>query len=618
MYKFIKQSLLLLLILTTTLIWSQKEIKRVVDKKIHIPQALIDGIKDNHFLNTINLTKRNQTSVTQLTNDNIDDHELHAAINPTNQDNIIVGWMNFDSSNTTMPLVFKLFYTTDMCNTWQTSTIDFVPHNLASNELLNGGGDPVIAFDYNGNAYISWIYTIIRIISSDPVEVELDMYLTYAKSTDNGATWVRAPNNEDYISSGVISYDIPHITGVVSGNFPDKQWMAVQPGTNDLFCSLTEFNPSGNYNTGIDTWGIRRKPNNQTIFEPKVLVPPTGTVWASLGTLAFNSNGDIHAVYPYYPAFPNPPLQKLVHVVSTDNGLTYSTPNFIADVDVTNFQGVGQTNNTLTGMYNRLYPASHLAIDNSGGIYDGRIYTVWNTNDPNRNKRVEVLLSYSDDNGSTWSTPANVYDDDRNYGFQHRPSIFVNDNGDLILSWYDNRDHSIPNVYRNDYYIAVSTDGSQTFSELKATSTPLDYNGATNGFNNNIGEYYQVVASDDTIVAFYTNYDGNDTEIYYKKVAINEVLSIDDSAPITDKVSFELKNNPVNDEFTLVINAKEHLTMEVLIYSINGKLVKKFDKRITSIGATTETYTINSLNKNTYFVNIKTPFGDFTKKLIKN
>lgn len=617
MYQHLKYILILFVFSLVQITWSQIEPRRVVDKKIHIPQELLNRIKSGNYNTNIISVKDNQEDLEQLTDDEIDDHELHAAINPINQNNIIVGWMNFDITNTNMPLVFKLFYTTDMCNSWQTSVIDFIPHDLATNELLNGGGDPVIAFDYNGNVYISWIYTIIRIISSDPIEVELDVYLTYAKSTDNGATWTRPPNGDDFISSGVLDYDIPHITGVKSGNFPDKQWMAVQPTTNDLFCSLTEFNTSGNYDTGIDTWGIRKKPNNQTQFDDKVLVPPTGTVWASFGTLAFKNNGDLHAVYPYYPTFPNPPLQKLMHVVSTDNGATYSAPNFISDVDVTDFQGVGQTNTTQTGMYNRLYPASHLAIDNSGGTYDGRIYTVWNTNDSNRNKRVEVLLSYSDDNGSTWSTPTNIYDDDRNFGFQHRPSLFVNDNGNLIVSFYDNRDHDIPNVYRNDYYIAVSTDGSQSFSELKVTDFPLDYNGNTNDFHNNIGEYYQVVASDDTIVSFFTNFDGNDTEIYYKKININEVLSIDDYAPITDKINIEIKENPVSNNLNLSIKNSQNTFIEVSIFNINGKLIKKYNQQNINSGTTELIYDVSYLSNNAYFVSINTEHGKFTKKMIK-
>jgi len=525
-----------------------------------------------------------KVSSTQLTDDNIADIELHAAINPTDSSNIVISWMNFDVSNSSMPLIFKLYYTNDFGNSWNEASIDFIPRNLESNEALSGGGDPFIVFDNFGNIYISWIYTIVRVISAD--EIYVDVYLTYAKSIDKGATWERPENEDDFISSGTLDYVLgAGITGVNSGNFPDKQWMAINPITNDLFCSLAEFNQTDNYNTGIDTWGIRKKPAASTLFEDKVLVPPAGTVWAQLGSMAIDKTGNIHAVYPYYPTFPDPPLEKLMHSVSIDNGTSYSAPHFISDIDVTYFQGVGQDNSTQTSMYDRLYPSSYIAIDTSStSPFENRIYVVWNSNDNNYNKKVDVLISYSDDNGTSWSVPEIVNTDTpRNYGFHHRPTIYINPDG-----------YEVPDVYMNDYYYALSYDGGVTFEEYKVSHDAFNYN--DDGFESSvgIGEYFQILATKNNVIAFYPFFDGEDTEIYFNIL-------------------------PFGEETNSIINiiSKRNSNISCSIYSIEGKLIKQYSNNKILSGNNNVILNISQFSNNIYFLYIETEFGIFVRRFVK-
>ncbi|MCF6366560.1 MAG: T9SS type A sorting domain-containing protein [Bacteroidales bacterium] len=599
---------------------SQKNINNIVDKKIYISQKTIDNILNNKELIYAKQTNSIKGNSTQLTNDNIADIELHSAINPVDTSNIIISWMNLDAGNSSMPLIFKLFYTIDFGETWNEANIDFIPRNIQANEALSGGGDPFIVFDNLGNIYISWIYTIVRVISAD--EIYVDVYLTYAKSTDKGATWIRPENGDDFISSGVLNYELTGgITGINTGNFPDKQWMAINPITNDLYCSLAEFNTTDNYNTGIETWGIRKKTSGATLFEDKVLVPPAGTVWAQLGALAIDKTGNTHAVYPYYPAFPEPPLEKLMHSVSVDNGITYSTPHFISDIDVTRFQGVGQDNPTSTGMYDRLYPSSYIAIDTSStSPYENRIYVCWNSNDANYIKKVDVLLSYSDDNGTTWSTPEIVNTDlPRDYGFHHRPTIYVNPDGILVMGWHDNRGYEIPDVYMNDYYYALSYDGGNTFEEYKVSHDAFNYNDGNFESSVGIGEYFQIIATKNNVIAFYPYFDGEDTEIYFNILPFGEATEINELSPVTDKIS--IKNifpNPVRNELNFLIQAKNTSNITYSIYSVEGRLINRFTDIKIYTGKNRIHVNINNIPAGTYFLLIDTEYGKFIKKFIKS
>ena len=610
-----------LFILSVQYSLAQKNISRAIDKKIHISAEQINRIiqQNTSYSNTENRALNSFNSTNQITDDEIDDIELHAAINPTDTSNIIISWMNFDFSNSDLPLVFKMLYTNDFGDSWQTSNIEFFPRALASNERVAGGGDPIIVFDNSGKAYYSWLYTIVRVITAD--EIYIDVYMTYASSIDNGASWQRPTNGDDFISSGVLDYTLNDgITGVKSGHFPDKQWMLINPITNDLFISLAEFDTTDNYNTGIDTWGIRKKPSNQTLFEDAVLVPPAGTIWASLGAIATNKQGDIHAIYPYYPAFPDPPLEKLMHSVSTDNGQTYSTPHFISDIDVSNFQGVGQTNNTSTNMYDRLYPSTYIAIDTaSNSIYEGRIYTCWNSNDANYNKKVDVWFSYSDNNGSTWSTPKIVNSDPpRNYGFHHRPTIYVNPDGVLVLAWFDNRGYEIPDVYMNNYYYALSYDGGETFEEHKLSPEAWNYN--DNNFNSDsgVGEYFQILATKNNILAFYPIFDGNDTEIYFTKLELGQATQIKEASPITTQVSVKnIYPNPVQENLNIDIILKEKSEITISTYNIKGQLIESDSKEELSSGLNQITKNVKNYNKGNYIIVIETNFGKFTRKWVK-
>jgi len=591
---------------------------RVIDKKTHITEELIQSLLSGKEAEAFSKENTNtEKSLQSFTDDSYEDIELHAAINPLDSSNIIISWMKMDPGSSTNPLMFQLYYTNDFGQNWQQGNIDFLPRTVTPpNEAQSGGGDPMIVFDKFGKAYISWIQSIIRVVSAD--EIYVDFYLTYASSTDKGANWSSPDSPDKYISYGTMEYTLQGGFGdVLSGSFPDKQWMAVNPVNNDIFVSLAEFNTTNNYFSGIDTWGVRRKPADQTVFDDKVLVPPVGTQWAQLGSLAMGKDGTVHTIYPYYHlGFPEPALERLVHVSSTDNGQTYSDPTAIADIDVTHFVGVGQTNNTSTNAYSRMYPSTYIAIDTSStSQYEGRIYAVWNSNDANYIKKMDIYLSYSDDDGSSWTTPKIVNSDPpRDYGFHHHPTIYVNCDGVVALAWYDNRGHEIPHVYMNDYYYALSFDGGETFEENKVSSQAFNYN--ADGFEKSvgIGEYFQVIASKHHVITFYSAFDGEDTELYYDIFRLDGTTRIEEkTGKIISNVSVKIYPNPTSNFINI-----DHLnpTSELATYTlvdITGKIVLQKEQMNKLILKTS--LNVSELPKGLYILNIQEGNTKIAKKI---
>ncbi len=132
-----------------------------------------------------------------------------------------------------------------------------------------------------------------------------------------------------------------------------------------------------------------------------------------------------------------------------------------------------------------LAPMPVVASDNTLGAYSpyqGRIYVAYTGNfvgAPNPATNTDIMLSFSDDGGQTWSEPVTVNDDDADtdgfsqatpdLGFptsgraQFEPSIAVdNTNGTVVLSWLDTRNDA--SQARTATYLTTSIDGGQTFS----------------------------------------------------------------------------------------------------------------------------------------------------------
>ena len=113
-----------------------------------------------------------------------------------------------------------------------------------------------------------------------------------------------------------------------------------------------------------------------------------------------------------------------------------------------------------------------LAADRSAGPHRGRLYTVWP--DARADRRTQIFLAWSDDQGKTWTAPRIVSDDAGALAPGDRPNnlmpmVAVNNRGIVGLSWYDRRDS--PNNLSYMPRFAASLDGGATWLPSVAVST---------------------------------------------------------------------------------------------------------------------------------------------------
>lgn len=107
--------------------------------------------------------------------------------------------------------------------------------------------------------------------------------------------------------------------------------------------------------------------------------------------------------------------------------------------------------------------------DVSNGTHKGRIYVNW-TDQRNGETNTDVWLSYSDNQGASWSEPIKVNQDKTEKQQFFTWMDIDQSNGNIYFVYYDRRNY---HDNRTDVFMATSTDGGLTFSEQKISTTPF-------------------------------------------------------------------------------------------------------------------------------------------------
>lgn len=123
-----------------------------------------------------------------------------------------------------------------------------------------------------------------------------------------------------------------------------------------------------------------------------------------------------------------------------------------------------------------------LICDTSSGANRGRLYLNW-SDQRSGETNTDVWLSYSDNQGETWSQPMKVNQDDSKHHQFFSWMALDQQNGNIYVVYFDRRNY---NDLRTDVYLSVSTDGGKTFQDHRISESPFipddktffgDYNG---------------------------------------------------------------------------------------------------------------------------------------------
>ncbi len=160
--------------------------------------------------------------------------------------------------------------------------------------------------------------------------------------------------------------------------------------------------------------------------------------------------------------------EKIYFDRSTDGGISWLKDDIVVSDQPGgwrfNVPGFGKANGT---------PVNDCDI--SYGPYHGNIYVVW-SDLRNGDANADVWISKSLDRGDTWSEPRRVNDDEVVMMGRHQcySSMCVDPiTGNIYVVFYDRRNYQDT---RTDVYLAVSSDGGETFTNEKISVAPFQPN----------------------------------------------------------------------------------------------------------------------------------------------
>jgi hypothetical protein len=411
-------------------------------------------------------------------------NEPTLAVDPTNPNNIVIGWRQFDSIASDHRQA-GMAYSHDGGATWT------FPGSLDPGQFRS---DPVLATDLLGTFYY---YSISSVTTGE-----------YFVSTDKGVNW----------------------TGPISSPAGDKNWQIIDAtggqGDGNIYpiwnSQFTCCDPGTDFS---------RSTNGTVSFDgPYVL--PQHPKW---GTDDVGPNGELYIV--------GATLDQSGHLLlrsdNAENALAVPTFSLATSIDLGGTTGSGGSPNP-GGLLGQVW----VAADRSNGPTRGNVYVLGSVS-PSGSDPLDVHIIRSEDRGQTWSSPLRVNDDPADNGaYQWFGTMSVAPDGRIDVAWNDTR---AGQATISELYYAYSTDAGATFSAGLPVSPSFDST-VGHPQQNKIGDYYHMISSTaDAALAYSATFNG-EQDVYFVRLGDCNTNGAHDSTDVSGGSSDDVNANGIPDE----------------------------------------------------------------------
>ena len=358
----------------------------------------------------------------------------------------------------------------------------------------------------------------------------------------------------------------------------DKEWIAVDPNTNNMFVTWTEF----------DKYGSKDPLDSSRILFSKSI--DGGTTWSTPIRLNQKSGdcidsdstveGAVPAIGPngeIYVAWAGP--SGLVFDRSLDTGATW------LDHDIAIDPMPGGWDYNVAGI-SRCNGLPITKCDVSGGAHNGTIYVNW-TDQRNGLNNVDVFLSKSTDGGNTWSNPVRVNDDTTQHVQFFTWMDIDQSTGYLYFVFYDRRNHTDE---LTDVYLAISKDGGNSFENYLISESP--FMPSQNIF---FGDYTNISVQNGIVRPIWTRLHYGQLSVWTAIINPNTPLGIEKATTAKPQTQASVYPNPTSNENFFSFKLHQKAVVRLTVIDAQGKLIQEIiPKQIYDAGMYIEAFNAQS------------------------
>lgn len=406
-------------------------------------------------------------------------NETSIAINPTNPQNMIGSANDYQLKLSPGGTVNETAYsrahvTFDGGKTWTTYPIPYKGYITT--------GDPGVAFDASGNAYLSTLGFVWS--QGGPLGTNPDILVS--TSTDGGKTWSKATavahGSGAWNSVGVFN-DKPYLTAWGDGN-AIVTWTVFNDGQGGSYINSPIYDSVTH--DGGKTWSAPAEISGSAAFCLGVLAP-TACDQDQGSTPVVAADGSIYVSFLSTRETTNYSDQYLVVKVDPTTGKLLAGPFKVADVvDGLNDYPVSiDGRQTYQDSQFRTWSLGNISADPTNAAH---LAVVWsdmrNTSHPvnpdpySATTNSDIIVSQSFDGGQTWSAPTALAAP----GDQFMPWSAYDSSGLLRIGYFDRSYDPANHAY--GYTLATETgSGSLSFSSTQVTTVLSDPTQGTRWFS---------------------------------------------------------------------------------------------------------------------------------------
>lgn len=501
-------------------------------------------------------------SIRVLPSSNAQQDEIILVRHPSNQ-NIMFG-----GANTTVSGIFAQggYITTDGGATW--SGNNMLP------PFTQSSSDPGPTIDKNGVI----IFTVLDVPG-----------IVAAYSTNNGSSW----SSRITINSGSEDKNFAGTDDAPSSPYYGRSYCVWSH-----FVSIPPIVVSYTTNGGIN-WSPMSQINS-----------PPGGHYSQGCDIACGPNGEVYVCWAA-PISSSPFTEDFAGFAkSTNGGVSWTVTENIYDMN-------GIRASTFNGWNFRVNGFPRIGVDRSGGSRNGWIYIVTaERNLSPAGSDADVVMHYSSNGGTSWSTGIRVNQDPLNNGkVQFFPAIRVDEAGGINICYYDNRNY--PSVGDSaETYMSRSTDGGATWIDIKVSDHAWKVKGEA-GLGSYGGDYIGISSGNGKVWPFWYDDKTGTMQAWTAEVNLELVGVSNGNNGITKQ--YELKQNfpnPFNPNTMIRFSVPKsgHVSLEV--FDISGKRVSSLLDGELKTGSYKFDFNASVLSSGVYFYKLIAAGFTDTKKMV--